>query len=98
MFLIGVYSFILENLIKQIFFSENDAQLRQSLTVFFNMFATNFPNASNMILDCFISTLNAFSRGGFREVVGKVDINDVANLMINLTRPSVNKYDTKVWM
>lgn len=60
------------------------------------MYATNCPGASSMILECFIPTVKAFSGIGYTDIVGKVDVNDVINRMVNLTRPSINKYDTKV--
>uniref|UniRef100_A0A1B6DYJ7 Nuclear condensin complex subunit 3 C-terminal domain-containing protein n=1 Tax=Clastoptera arizonana TaxID=38151 RepID=A0A1B6DYJ7_9HEMI len=74
---------------------EEDAELRQSLSVFFNLFATCCPHAPQMFLECFLYTIKVFLDQDYKNDIERVDVAEVANLMINLSRPSINKNNKK---
>lgn len=76
--------------------SESDPQIRQPLGAFFTMFAEKCPHAPKLLQEAFLPTLKELFKVEVLDPMAEVDIDSVANLLIDFTRPGFNPHMTKV--
>uniref|UniRef100_A0A1B6GC29 Nuclear condensin complex subunit 3 C-terminal domain-containing protein n=1 Tax=Cuerna arida TaxID=1464854 RepID=A0A1B6GC29_9HEMI len=70
---------------------ECDPYIRQTLGIFFRMFATSCSHAPQLLLQAFLPTIKKFFALDFTDPLAEIDVETVANLMVDLTRPNINK-------
>uniref|UniRef100_A0A1B6MTZ4 Nuclear condensin complex subunit 3 C-terminal domain-containing protein n=1 Tax=Graphocephala atropunctata TaxID=36148 RepID=A0A1B6MTZ4_9HEMI len=71
---------------------ECDPYIKQILGVFFRMFATSCSHAPQLLLQAFLPTIKECFSLEISDPMCGIDVDSIANLLIDLTRPNINKH------
>uniref|UniRef100_A0A3P8ZKV2 Nuclear condensin complex subunit 3 C-terminal domain-containing protein n=1 Tax=Esox lucius TaxID=8010 RepID=A0A3P8ZKV2_ESOLU len=77
--------------------TEDDTRLRHCLGVFFQLYARESRSHQECVEECFVPTLRTLLNAPATSPLAEVDVTNVAELLVELTRPSalINRADTQ---
>ncbi|XP_066999991.1 condensin complex subunit 3 isoform X2 [Anabrus simplex] len=76
--------------------TEDDTYLRQVLSQFFTIYATNCPSSQEILEQAFLPTLHTFLFAPYASPLVNVDPESVGKFLLGLTRPGINSHTTQI--
>lgn len=76
--------------------TDGDESLRQPLSYFLTLYASQCPRSQETLEQAFMPTLRTLMQAPVTSPLTQIDKESVSRLLLNLTRPGINKYHSKM--